>query len=86
MTIQRLGKLFKSYFGFNPPIDMLSTMYHGPNCAIIDIVKLDEEFNKRDPDYDSDKCTYKGQTDISPAMYIKLKYGEDAYNLVKENI
>jgi hypothetical protein len=26
MNIQELGKRFKRYFGFNPPIDMISTM------------------------------------------------------------
>ena len=86
MTIQELGKKFKGYFGFNPPIDMMLTMVRGSNKAVLDVIKLDDEFNNRDSEYDADKCTYKGEKDISPSKYILLKYGEEAHNFIKNHM
>jgi hypothetical protein len=86
MTIQNLNKIFRRYFNFNAPIDMLLTMAHGPNGAIIDIIKLDDELSRRDPEYNSDECTYKDLKDVSPFMYIELKYGKEAKKFIEQNI
>ena len=86
MTIAELGKAFRKHFGFNPPIDMIMTYVKGPTNARIDLFKLDDEFMKRDREYDNIQCTYKGQEDISIAEYIKLKYGEEAQEFISNNI
>lgn len=85
MTIMELGKSFKQIFGFNPPIDMLMTMHKGPTNAKIDILKLDDEFSKRDSDYNGRECTYKGKS-VSLAEYIEIKYGEEAFKFVSKNM
>lgn len=82
MTIQELGKHFKHHFGFNPPIDMPLTFVAGFKNAQIDILKLDEEFAKKDSEYDPENCTYKGIENYSPADYVKEKFGEEAYNFL----
>lgn len=86
MTIMNLGIRFKSYFRFNPPIDLVITWIRGPQNAIIDIVKLDELFGNRDPEYDPDKCTYKGKSDYSISKYVIEKYGKDAHEFLFNNI
>jgi hypothetical protein len=83
MTIMELGKKFRSYFGFNPPIDMISTFVKGPTNARIDIVKLDDIFSQQDSDYNNNKCTYKGQKDISMKTYVEIKFGEDALKFLE---
>lgn len=82
MTVAQLGNRFKSHFGFNPPLDMLSTMIFGPNHAKIDITKLDEMFAMRDPDYDNIKCTFKGQKNISMRDYVHQRFGKDALDFI----
>jgi len=82
MTILELGKQFRSHFGFNPPIDMIMTMAKGPTNAQIDILKLDKEFERRDSEYNSDECTYKGKENYSMAMYVEEKYGEEACKFI----
>lgn len=86
MTILELGKRFRNYFGFNPPIDMISTAAKGPQNARIDIIELDNMFANRDNEYNNIECTYKDQKEVSTAEYVKLKYGEDAFNFLKDNI
>lgn len=86
MTIHELNKVFRSHFGFNAPIDMIITQYKGPRSAVIDIIKLDEEFNRRDPDYNSQECTYKDKKDISMSEYILLKYGQKAHDFIKNQM
>jgi hypothetical protein len=83
MTIQELGKRFKTHFGFNPPIDMISTMARGPQNARLDIIKLDEMFAQRDTEYNADECTYKELENVSMAKYVELKYGNEAFQFIK---
>jgi len=86
MTIHELNKVFRKHFGFNAPIDMMMTQLKGPRFAVIDTVKLDEEFGRRDPDYDPEKCTYKDKKDISISEYIFLKYGQKAHDFIKNQM
>ena len=85
MTIQELGKRFKGYFGFNPPIDMLMTYAKGPTNARIDLLKLDEEIQRRNPEYNGEECTYKGKPNYSMALAIEEIYGKEAAEFVKNN-
>lgn len=84
MTIHQLGKNFKMYFGFNPPLDMTLTMVKGPDNAQIDLIKLDEIFSQRDSDYNPEECTYKGQEEVSMSIYVELRFGIDALNFLKK--
>ena len=86
MTIMELGKVFRKHFGFNPPIDLIMTYVKGPTNARIDIIKLDDEFARRDREYDNVECTYKGQNEISVSKYIELKYGTEAHEFITNNI
>lgn len=85
MTIMELGKRFKQLFGFNPPIDMILTQMRRPRNAAIDLVKLDEEFAKRNPEYDNKKCTYKGKPHYSMSRFVNERYGEDAERFIGSN-
>lgn len=86
MTIIELGKRFKSHFGFNPPIDMIMTWVAGPTNAQLDIIKLDDEFARRDPEYNPEQCTYKEQTDVSTAMYVEQKFGKEAVEFLNNQL
>lgn len=86
MTIMELGTKFKKIFGFNPPIDIVLTAIKGPTHACLDIIKLDHEFDRRDPDYNSEKCTYKGEKGYSISLYVKRKFGEDAEKFLRDNM
>lgn len=86
MTILDLNKRFRTYFNFNVPIDMVMTAVHGPQHAIIDVLKLDKMLSNHDYDYNPDKCTYKDQNNVSQSAYIILKYGKDAEKFVKDNM
>lgn len=81
-----MGKQFKNLFGFNPPIDMILTAAKGPTNAVIDVLDLDDEFKKRNPEYDPDKCTYKGKPDYSMLMFVKERYGEKADEFIRNNM
>lgn len=50
---------------------------------VLDIVQLDNYFNKTDDDYDSVKCTYKGKENVSMSEYVALKYGDDYVKIIK---
>lgn len=86
MTTIELGRKFKEHFGFNPPIDMELTAIKGPTNAKIDIIKLDEMFSQRDPEYDCEHCKYKDQNDVSMKTYIELKYGTEAEQFIRRTI
>lgn len=86
MNIQDLNKRFRSYFGFNVPLDKASLWLRDPDKIKIDIIKLDTELAKRDSDYDPEKCKYKDQENISISKYIRIKFGDEAVKFVKANI
>jgi len=67
---------FKKIFGFDAPI-CPSTFVR--KKFAIDIIKLDS----RIPNYNPNKCTYKGKPKYSLEMAIKEEYGEEAAILVK---
>jgi hypothetical protein len=86
MTILELGTKFKNIFGFYPPIDMLLTYAKGPDKASIDIIRLDKVLAQHDPEYDDEKCTYKGVSGYSLKMYVIEKYGVDAAKFISNNL
>jgi hypothetical protein len=53
---------------------------------VLDIVKFDEWLSEKDPEYDREKCTWKGEEHISLEGYIKLKFGAQAVKLVEDLI
>ena len=48
----------------------------------IDVVKLDDTLGQMDDEYNPDECTYKGKN-VSMSDYIKEKYGDDAFSIIK---
>ena len=70
----------KNTIGFTPPICKLSLM---AGQLRIDIVKLDDIFSSRDPDYDNVKCTYKTHINVSVADYLELKFDESTRECVQ---
>ena len=81
MTDRDKWKRLHDILGFTPPLDGLISA--ATNKIRLDILKLDDILN-RDPDYDGEKCTYKDKTDVSMSMYVELKYGEEAMQLIKD--
>ena len=77
LTNQQKMKAFYDIFHFGMPIDGLISAISGK--VSVDIIKLD----KMIPNYNSDKCTYKGKPDYSVSMAIAEEYGEHANELVK---
>lgn len=75
---QKLAKII----GFTPPLDGLLSSTSG-NIQL-DIIKLDKLLDSRDHNYNADKCTYKDKTDISPAEYVQLRFGDEAVELIKD--
>ena len=68
-------KEFHSIFGFPAPM-----------CIIgLDVIALDAELTRRDPQYDGQNCTYKGKN-ISMCGYVELKYGLEAAELIRSLI
>jgi hypothetical protein len=61
-------------------------MVKGPTHACIDIIKLDHELERHDREYNSDKCTYKDQQNVSMGLYIELKYGKEASDFIRSNM
>lgn len=49
----------------------------------LDPFKLDDLLAEADPEYDNDKCTYKGDNNVSCFSYVFAKYGEDIANKIK---
>lgn len=74
---------FKRIFGFNPPVDKLLLT---KNSWHIDLIQLDTLLNKCIPDYDMEKCTYKGVPDYSMAMVVEEAFGKRACDLIMEMI
>jgi len=52
---------------------------------VLDIIATDNKFSVNDPEYDAKNCTYKG-SECSMGDYIKQKFGEQEYNMLKELI
>jgi hypothetical protein len=67
------------FFEMLPVDGLLSTL----GVPSIDIIALDEKLSKEDPDYNGEKCTYKGNT-CSLAEYISIKYGERCALILRE--
>lgn len=65
---------FMKVLGFKPPTDTF---------GLLDIVKLDDELSKRDPDYDNINCTYQERIRISMRSYLEIKYGKNAVILLE---
>jgi len=53
--------------------DVLLSLYF--KKLILDVIKTDYEFSKKDREYDAENCLYKGKS-ISFEEYIIKKYGE----------
>ena len=51
--------------------------------GLLDIEFLDDSLSRLDPEYDSVNCTYKGKERVSMADYIREKYGEQTFTLIK---
>ena len=52
----------------------------------LDTLKLDEILDKRDPDYNSSQCTFRGKKNVSMKWYIRAMYGELTEQAVKAMI
>ena len=63
--------------GFTIPLDGIISA--ASNNIHIDVLRLD----KRIPNYDSDKCTYKGKPNYSMSMAIEEEWGKEARNLIE---
>jgi len=73
----KLGKLMKAKgitpVGFDPLHSLVTSEFH------IDIMAMDSMI----PNYDGDKCTYKGKPNYSMAMAIKEEWGAEIHELIK---
>ena len=81
MTKKEIWQELHDVFGFTPKLDGVVSGIANDIC--IDVIALDEEFNRRDPDYKSSDCTYKGKKDYSMSNYIEEKYGKDISDKVR---
>ena len=70
-------KEFKEIFGFKPPV---SKFLEACGLCSLDIVELDSKI----PNYDGDRCTYKGKPGYSLSRAIKEEYGKRASDLIDE--
>ena len=50
----------------------------------IDVIALDESLGKYIPEYDADKCTYKGKEGYSMFQVFAEKYGEDVVEQIED--
>lgn len=66
--------------GVTAPLDKALMCFTGK--WELDIIALDESFGQKDSDYNSDKCTYKGEP-CSMREYIEKVFGQRAYDIVK---
>jgi hypothetical protein len=74
-------KTFKKAFGYFPEQwkDLLlatTGLWH------FNIVQFDTDLSKADPEYNADKCLYKGK-ETSCSDYIIAKYGQEACDAVR---
>ena len=77
-----LCREFNKITGINPWAFQTHIITAATGKFSLDICKLDEEFDKRDADYDSDKATYKGEN-VSMTNYIVKKWGERANQIIE---
>ena len=78
-------KEFSKITGINPWAFQNHIITAATGNFSLDICKLDEEFEKRDADYNSDMATYKGDN-VSMSDYIIKKWGERANQIIDELI
>jgi hypothetical protein len=55
------------------------------NKLILDVIRTDYEFSKKDKNYDSENCTYNNKP-INFEKYILLKYGRNYVEFMKSLI
>lgn len=87
MGVDKRKKLYEELRGilkFTPPTDGMVLL--ASKKLSIDVVKLDKIIQQRNPDYNSDKCTYKDKKDISMSGVVILIYGERAAEIIRELI
>jgi hypothetical protein len=63
--------------------DVLLSLYF--KKLILDVIKTDYEFSKKDKDYDAENCLFKGNS-ISFGEYISQKYGDNYLQFMKSLI
>lgn len=81
MDRKALWKELSQILGFTAPLDGLISV--ASKKISIDLIKLDKLVSNCNPDYDSDKCTYKDKTDVSCSDAIRLIYGDRAVELIE---
>ena len=81
---QKLYEELKGILKFTPPTDGLVML--ASKKLSIDVIKLDKMIQQRNPDYNSDKCMYKDQKDVSMSKAVTLIYGERATEIIRELI
>jgi hypothetical protein len=72
---------FQKIFGFGMPFDLLSTGL--AKRTVIDIIKFDHQLTLHHPEYNSEKCTYKGKSNYSSSMVVEEVYGKEAVEFIK---
>lgn len=73
-------KRLHDMLGFTPPLDGVLTAANNHCC--IDLFRLE----KRIPNYNGDKCMYKGKPKYSMKKAIIEEWGEEAANLIEQLI
>lgn len=80
-----LGKEFLKITGINLWQFQTHILTAATGEFCLDICKLDDEFGKRDSEYDTENATYKGEN-VSMSDYIIKKWGERANQIINELI
>jgi len=81
-AMEDLQKKFQQVFNTS-----LTKFYDMPLSAILgtlcfDIIKFDQWLADNDIEYDNKQCMYKNRTGYSMGMYIKAKFGEEAFQMI----
>lgn len=73
--IQEAMTKFRNITGVTPRFDGLMSV--ASQCKVVDMFRLDEDISRKCPDYNNDKCTYKGKP-CSMGDAVKKVWGEEA--------
>ena len=76
----KLWKRLQTILRFTPPLDGIIANANGYPC--LDLFRLE----KMIPNYDGEKCTYKGKPNYSMRKALLREYGKEAMELVKQMI
>jgi hypothetical protein len=80
LSRMKTWKRLHDIIGFTPPLDGIVSAACGFPC--IDLFKLEQ----RIPNYDAEKCTYKGKPNFSMRKAIIREWGKEAEELIKQMI